>query len=270
MEIKNNTLIEDSKKIIRFLTYGLTLVLVCLATFLIAQTYNTLSSGSKYPPNTITLGGQGEVVALPDTATFNYSVREVADRVEIAQEAATIKSNRIIEILKQKGIDENDIKTISYNIRPRYEWQQDICVPGQPCRGGQNVLIGYEVSQTVQVKVRDTDNAGEIISEIGRQEVSNLSNLIFLIDDEDALKAEAREIAIKDAMEKAENLAGKLGVKIKKVVGFHEDSGEYYPIGMSGDAIFRTESAQIGAPPDLPTGENIVKSRVYITFEIRG
>lgn len=271
MEKKNKSgFFNDTKKAISVGIAGLLVVFACLAVFLIAQTIETLDGNGQHPSNVITVSGEGEVLAVPDIATFDYTVREVADNVEAAQAEATSKSNRVIAILEEKGIEDADIKTTNYNIQPRYEWQQEACLPGQDCRGGRNVIVGQEVSQTVEVKVRDTEKAGEILSEIGQQEVSNVSSLRFSIDDEDVLKTEARELAINEAMEKAEKLATQLGVKIEGVVSFHEDQGYDYPMGMGGDASYRSEAVMMDSAPELPSGENAVTTRVSITFEIKG
>lgn len=220
--------------------------------------------------NTIMVSGEGEVFAVPDIATFSVSVQEEAKEVQDAQDVATKKANDIIAYLKQQGVEEKDIRTTDYSVYPQYDYIQSVCRDGI-CPPGKQELRGYQVSQALTVKVRDTKKAGELLSGVGSRGVSYVSGLSFTIDDEDALKAEARGKAIGDARAKAAELAKQLNVRLVRVVGFYEDSGGYYPpiaYGMGGDvAMSRAEAQKVA--PDIPVGENKIVSRVNVTYEIR-
>ena len=222
--------------------------------------------------NTVTVSGEGEVFAVPDIATFSVSVQEEAKEVQDAQESATKKTNEIIAYLKQQGIEERDIRTTDYNVYPQYDYIQSVCREGI-CPPGRQELRGYQVSQTLAIKVRDTDKAGELLSGVGSRGANNVSGLSFTIDDEDALQAEARGMAIDDARAKAAELAKQLNVRLVRVVVFYEDSGGYYPpiaYGMGGDSAFtRAEMAMAAPAPDIPVGENKIVIRVNVTYEIR-
>ena len=61
--------------------------------------YHYIGSGVA-ASNTITVSGDGEVFAVPDTATFSVTVQEEAKDVKAAQEVATKKGNDIKSYLK--------------------------------------------------------------------------------------------------------------------------------------------------------------------------
>ena len=67
--------------------------------------------------NTITVSGTGDIVVVPDTATFTFGVRENASTVVAAQNAASTKANAAIDAMKNAGVAKEDIQTLSYNIR---------------------------------------------------------------------------------------------------------------------------------------------------------
>ena len=245
-----------------------------LALFLLVGTISGLKSmqfiGSGVSAtNTISVSGEGEVFAVADTATFSVTVREKAKEVKDAQDAATKKGNDIIAYLKDGGVEEKDIKTLDYSVNPDYEWSQGACPQGGYCPGKQ-VLVGYEVSQTLSVKVRDTKRAGDLLSGVGSRGATEVSGLSFTIDDEDALKAEARDKAIAQAKEKAEVLAKSLGVSLVRVVGFYENEGgmPIYAYGLGGDERMMAGSAPKAAP-QIPAGQNKIVSNVSVTYEIR-
>lgn len=249
-------------------------VLSLLALYLLVLTVSELKSmryiGSGVSAtNTITVSGQADVSAVPDTATFSVTVQENAKEVKPAQDAAAKKSNDIVAYLKQQGIEAKDIKTADYSVYPQYEYSQGVCPTSGYCPPGKQTLTGYQVSQTITVKVRDTAKAGDLLSGVGSRGVSQVSGLSFTIDDEDALKAEARDKAIAKAKEKAEELARALGVSVVRVVGFSEE-GNYpvYAYGRGG-ATMDVMSAKAAPAPEIPTGENKIVSNVTITYEIR-
>ena len=247
-----------------------------LALFLLVGTlgslkgYHYIGSGVT-ATNTITVSGDGEVFAVPDTATFSVTVQEEAKTVKDAQDTATKKSNDIVAYLKTQGIDEKDIQTTDYSVSPQYDYSQGVCPASGYCPPGKQTLRGFQVSQTLTIKVRDTKKAGDLLSGVGALGASQVSGLSFTIDDQDALEAQARDKAIAKAKTKAEELANSLGVSIVRVVGFSENAN--YPIpyayGRGGVAMAMDSTATEKAAPDVPVGQNKITSNVSVTYEIR-
>ncbi len=217
---------------------------------------------------TISVNGEGEVLAVPDIGQFSFSVKAEADTATEVQEVSGTAINEILAYLREQGIEDKDIKTQNYNLYPRYRYEEKICPFGSYCGQGERVEDGFEVSQSVSVKVSDTDQAGAIIAGVGERGATNISSLNFIIDDIEALQTEAREMAINDAKEKAERLAVQLVVKLTRIVNFYENEGrESYYMERSVMAMDASESGFGGA--ELPMGEESTKVTVNITYEIR-
>jgi uncharacterized protein len=219
--------------------------------------------------NSISVSGEGEVFATADIANFSYSVIENGSTVGDAEEAATTKWNEILAYLESEGIEERDIKTVHYGIDPQY-------APLSPNVNwiplSEREIVGYTVTQSAQVKVRDTDATGEILSAVGGMGVRNLSGISFTIDDESELLASARALAIEDAQEKARDLARGLGVSLGRVIGFYEQNGgmPYYPYAMDERAAMGGVENDGGMiTPEIPMGENRIVVNVEVTYRIR-
>lgn len=247
-------------------------VFVLLALFLLAKTWDAaFGRGPNEPVNLITVTGTGEAVAIPDIAQIDFTVTEQATTVGEAQEKATTKTNAALEFLKQQGIEEKDVKTTYYSVSPRYEYANRGCASGMPCPPvtSSPKIIGYEASQAIQVKVRDTAKAGQVLEGIGSLGVQNINGPQFTVDDEDEVRAEAREAAIKEAREKAKVLAKELGVRLGKTVSFYENEGEYPMYGYGKGGMAMESDIRVSAvAPTLPTGENETTVSVSITYEI--
>jgi len=250
------------------------LALAMLAIFLLIlsvsalRSYHYIGAGIQ-ATNTISVSGEGKVFAVPDTATFSYTVSDTAPDVATAQAKATKDGNAVIDYLKSASIKDADIQTTDYSVNPQYEYSSTICTANGYCPPQKQTISGYQVSQTVSVKVRDTAQAGTILSGVGTRGVSNVSGLDFTVDDEKALEAQARDKAIADAKTQAEALAKSLGVSIVRITGFSENSGGY-PVPMYAKADMAVSASGAGATaPSIPVGQNTITSDVSVTYEIR-
>lgn len=259
---KEGTVFTDRK-----VRNAVTLALVMVSVFLLITTLHAVKtyrySGAG---NTVIISGEGEVFATPDTAEFTFSLIEEGATTKIVKDAVAGKADAILQILKEKGIEDKDVKTTMYSLQPKYEWVQDKCVTVYSCPG-RSVQKGFTLTQSVQVKARDLDVAGEILGAISDAGATSVSDLAFTVYDDKALKDQAREGAIADARARAQKLAEALGVRLGRVVEFSEATDGYAPLPfLAGrdEASMKMEAL----PAVLPTGENRISSNVTIVYEI--
>src|SRR4030042_6533168 len=103
--------------------------------------------------NAISFSGEGKVFTKPDIALVTLSVVTEGKNVSDVQSRNTQKINSVIDFLKKFGVEEKDIKTTNYNLYPRYSYEP-VKIPQ---------IIGYEISQSLEVKIRNLDKVGEIL-----------------------------------------------------------------------------------------------------------
>lgn len=233
-----------------------------------AYAYQTVFNENAWETNTISISGEAEVVAIPDVAIFTLAVRADGEDATTAQSQAAEINNVIVSYLKEQGVVETDIRTTSYNVNPRYRYNNQPCTPTF-CPPNNPIPDGFEVYQALTVKVRDTNTAGTLLAGVGNAGATDISGLSFTIDDQNKLKAEARTMAIVDAKAKAEVLAEALGVRLVEIVSFYEDE-RYQPMpysAMGGDMMMRSEQAMVS--PDIQVGESTITSRVSLTYKIK-
>jgi len=116
------------KKIFIFKTIFLGLV-VFLVISLTGQHLSSLTWSSSQvvipKQDPFQVSAQGEIYIIPDTVTIALGISEEATTVTQAQEKVNQVNNEIIKQLKKLGIAPEKIKTLQYNISPRYEWNYE-------------------------------------------------------------------------------------------------------------------------------------------------
>ncbi len=240
------------------------IILSVFLAVLIVSTVIDIQNKIRETENTITVSDTGTVYAKPDLALTTFSVVTEAKTVAEAMSENTKKMNAIINSAKEQGVEDKDLKTATFNIYPRYEWyEKGTCVP--PCPSGKRVLVGYEVRQSLQVKIRDMEKIGIIIEEGTKAGANQVSDLQFTIDNQDELKKQAREQAIEKAKTKAKELASQLGVNLVRISNFSESTAvsRFFGLGIAEEAMGRG-----GEAPQIETGENKIEVTVIITYEI--
>jgi hypothetical protein len=216
--------------------------------------------------NTISVKGSGDISAISDIATLNVNISKDAITAKEAQSQLNESITKTLSYLKEQGIEDKDIKSEFGGINPKYE---TVKCYYYPCPS-ESKIVGYTANQSIEVKVRDVDNASVIRTGLSEVGITNISGPTFSIDDEDSYKAEARALAIKDAKEKAKILANDLGVKLGRIVSFYEEGENGYPMYAKEMSSIGADMLDSRAPaPVLPKGENKIYSNITITFVIK-
>lgn len=214
--------------------------------------------------NVISVAKTGTVYAVPNLAQISFSIitekKAVGDALQINSE----KASAVIEILKAQGINESDIKTTYFNVTPLYDW---IRAEGDITSSGQRVLSGYEARETIEVKVRDIEKVSSIIDGSVGAGANEVSDLRFIVENEEAFKTQARTKAIMDAKAEAAQTAQSLGVRLGDIVSFTENS--YYPVYDSMKMLSSVEGAGVSPSASVSSGENKIEVTVNVVFEIK-
>jgi uncharacterized protein YggE len=236
------------------------LLLVVLIIYIGALAKNEIQNKAKGVENvsqkTITVSGEGKIYAKPDIGKITLGVTNEAKTVSEAQGKSTEAINKIMDFLKSSGIEEKDIKTTNYSITPVYDYTER-----------KQTLRGYQVSQNLEVKIRDLTKSGDIIAGAAGNGANLVGGLTFTIDEPDALKAEARTQAIEKAKEQAQKLAADLGIKLGKLISFVESDG--YPVYYGKEMTLGLGLSAETVSPPIPTGENEITIDVSLTYEIK-
>lgn len=234
------------------------LIAVGLAVLFGAYSY----SKSVYPAGSFTVQGQGRVVVIPDIATLSFSVLTEGGKDLVAlQQENTSRANAALVFLKDQGIEAKDMKTSAYTISPRSQHTKcsergEICPPPE--------IVGYSISQTVEVKLRDFSTIGTVLAGLIEKGANTVSGVSFGVDDPEMVQNEARAKAIEKAKEKAKALAKAGEFRLGKLLSIEE--------GGIGPVPLYTFEAKGGekalAEPGLEPGSQDIIVDVALRYEI--
>lgn len=243
---------------------GVSFLLIAVAAVMASYQYK-ISVHTMYPTRTFSVEGSGDVDTTPDLATFSVTVMtDGGKNVSEVQAGNTEKMNKVTAYLKEQGVEKKDLKTAQYSLSPRYNYA--------PCFAGNcpsPSISGYSLTQTLDVKVRDSNKLGDLLSGVVENGANNVSEVRFVVDDDSDAKNDAREKAIADAKKKANATAKAAGFRLGKLVSLYETAAPmpYGGYGMGGDVM---ESAKVSSvPPTVEPGTQNTKVQVTLTFEIK-
>ena len=169
----------------------------------------------------ISVSGSAFMSVEPDLAILNMGVEAFGETVSSARSDAAIAMNSIVLSLKGEGVLEKDIQTQRLNISPTYEWQEIFI--GSQVKNKQ-VLTGYSVSNTVNVKIRDLDHVGRIVDRASESggDLVRINGISFNVEDTYKFMPQLRSQAVQNAFMKAEEYANAAGLRLGSITSLSE------------------------------------------------
>jgi len=219
-----------------------------------------------FPSKTFSVEGTADVETVPDVATFSVSViTEGSTNITELQSQNAEKMKAINQFMKENGVKEKDLKTRDYTMNPRYN--NPVCLRGV-CPPA--TIVGYTVSQSLEVKVRDVTQVGELLSGAVTAGGNSVSDIKFVLDDDTDATNAAREKAIKKAKDKAKTIALAGGFRLGKIISLYETNNEPLPYGggMGGGADTMSGLKAVNVAPALEPGVTTSMVTINITYEI--
>lgn len=206
------------------------------------------------------VNGEGKTTGTPDIVILTLGVQSQDKTVAKAQKAAIGAMNSVMQVLKGSGIADKDIQTTQYNIRQMTRWDDD---------QDTYIVIGYQVSNIVTVKIRDMNKAGKIIDEAAEAsgDLIRVNGISFMVEDPTPLLKIARDKAIRNASEKAKQISQTSGVKLGKVIFISEGTSS---IPTVQNAYFKYSDARevAAAPTPISQGELEFQINIQMVYQL--
>lgn len=194
----------------KVITVGIIMALI-LAYGLMNSNAENAVAAEDLTKNSLSVTGHGKTLVKPDLAYVNVGVTTEAKLAKDAQANNGLQMTNVLSALKSAGINEDDIRTIQFDLFPKYD--------SITTRENQKqVLVGYIVTNQVRVTVRNVDNVGKVLDAATNAGANLSGGVMFTLSDAkmESAYADALNNALKNGSGKAETLAKGLGVSIGK------------------------------------------------------
>lgn len=201
---------------------------------------------------TLSITGHGEARGRPDMATIQAGVTTNAASAAAALSANSTRMNAVFAALKKLGVPDRNIQTSGFSVFPQYT-NGDNNAPRR--------LTGYQVSNTVSVRLDDVDRTGPALDALVGAGANQMNGISFDIAKPEALLDQARAEAVADARHRAEIYARAAGVSLGSVQSISENGASMPPRPM-----YRMAMAAEAAP--VAPGEQSLAADVTMVWEI--
>jgi Uncharacterized conserved protein len=206
--------------------------------------------------NTVSVSATGTIQAMPDIAYVTAGVVTQNKDCAKAQSDNSAAMNTLMDALKNAGLTEDDIDTIGYSVYPMYDYSE----------GGKGQIYAYEVTNRVNIAVRDLTRVGEIIDIAAESGANTGYSIRFTLEDEDAYYNDALAAAMQEARGKADTLAAAGGFAVLSVLQVSEGSYSYWPVYEYAAA----DDAEAYRETPVSAGELDVTATVTVVYGIAG
>lgn len=203
---------------------------------------------------TISLAASGAVKTAPDKVDISTGVSTEARTAREALDQNTQAMAKVIEALKADGVDAKDIQTVNFSVGPIYEQRTDDKPP---------VVVGYRVTNQVRITLHDVGKLGAILDKVVSLGSNQIDSIEFGVEEPEALKDEARKLALKNVTDNAKLYAEAAGVGLGQILSITEEDSSYQP--RYAPMATRMDSAK---EVPIEAGTAAVEVRVRVTWEI--
>lgn len=221
---------------------------VAILFFVVASFASCTIEKPAEPEKSITVTGSASVPVKADMISMTFRVRTIGWNVNQTVENNANITTKVIDAIKNVGVDTNDITTVDYNI------SQDMShtYPGQ-----------YTVINSVKVLIRNPEITGNVIDTAVVNGANGLTSYEYLAGDKTTALRQARTQAIQNAQDAANLLAGVAGTKVGNVMEINEN----YSTDLSYGANFEVASYS-GSSTPIQEGYVQVQSTVTVRYSL--
>jgi len=147
-------------------------------------------------PNTVYVSADGKFEANPDTAVMQFNIAAQENSSRDAYDRASKQAEQVRQILRSNGIDPKAAEISSFSIQPIYDYRQ-----------AKSKLVGYRVTATVSLKLKDFAKVAPIAQQLSDTDVTATQSVNYTLEDIDAAKTKAVEDAFRHARQSANAVA---------------------------------------------------------------
>ncbi len=211
-------------------------------------------------PNTVYAGADGKFAAPPDTALVQFNISAQADTAKATYDLASKQSEQTREIMRSNSIDPKTAQIGSYSIEPMYDWKT-----------AKRKLVGYRVTTTVTLKLKEFVKIGPITQQLADAAVSESQSINYTLENMEEAKNKAVEDAFRHARASADAVARAAGRSVAELSYASVDTFENMrPVPMMERSRMDMKAQAMSAPTEEFSPQTVnVTAHVNALFTLK-
>ncbi|WP_337267040.1 SIMPL domain-containing protein [Oryzifoliimicrobium ureilyticus] len=234
-----------------------------VAIFAASSSLPALAAEEGVQKPTIVVTAEGRATMAPDTALLDFSVVKNDKTAKAALDENNKAMAAVIDGLKKAGVADKDLQTSGFSVQPQYVYPQNQNNENKPPQ-----LVGYQVSNSVSVRLRDLSKLGGVLDQAVMLGINQGGQIQFINDNTDSAMEEARRKAVANAMQKAKVLADAAQVILGKPIEIREQNSIAMPPAPA-PMMRATMMKEADAGVPVQNGENTYNVNVQMVFAIQ-
>ncbi len=204
----------------------------------------------------VLVSGDSIVQAQPDTAVLTISVVTQARAALEAQQQNASKSDAVVRALRSAAGAGSEVKTSGYSLQPQRVYKEN-----QP-----PTIVGYEARNSVTVTLADLTKVGAVIDAASQAGANDVAGISFTLRKDRPAHDQALAEATREAVSKAQVIAGALGGRVVRIIEVQEQGFERPRPIYQAEYGRMTTAAAVQTPIEVGTLD--ITSRVQLVAEV--
>jgi uncharacterized protein YggE len=242
------------------------------------------------PSEGLTVIGEATRSIAPDVAELTVGVQTTSTSAAQALREHATRMLHVVQAILALGVSQTDIETTGLSFSPLYplsypqpgpaQWPafNSYWQPGQAAVASEvQPLVGYRVSSTAKVSLRDTNRSGEVLDTAVGAGANFHVGIAFRLRDDTVVRRALLEAAGRAARSKAEAIAVGIGKQLGEPFRVTEETAcrtaqgaewrDNGPMPPPGGLESFFDGAQRYALPGMPS-ELTMHTRVQVTYRL--
>ena len=213
-----------------------------------------------YSTRTVSVHGTGSVSIDADNATLVLSVITRGPNVATAANENAVKMAAVRSSVLRAGIAKDCVTTENFSVFQESHFE-----------GGKQIMDDYRITNQIQILVKDVGIVSNIIDTALSSGANQLSSLQYGISDTSIALKQARTIAVQQAQEAAQLIAGTSGAKLGKVLRIDEqqDFANRRSVSLVANAMMADGITVEEASTPVQAGKSTLTVSVDAIYELK-
>ncbi len=169
----------------------------------------------------VSVSGIAKIQVKPDTVKIEFQSIAVENDSDDAKREVDKQVQQILSKLQKGGFDQALLKRSDLQMRPEYEYIEKKRTP-----------VGVKATRNLSYQLGDVTKVNEFLQILVKSDISNIGQINYALKEPVQWQLKARDLAVKDSINKAKGLAKSYQTSLGQVYSIHYQTNNAQPVLM--------------------------------------